>query len=350
MSARAEAASPAPGDGLWPLSGLHQALLRGRFVVTAEIGPPRDASLERMRRKAALLRDWLDAANVTDCQSAIVRLASWAGCLALQREGVEPIMQLQCRDRNRIALQSELLAAGALGIPNVLLLTGDHPRFGDHPEARAVFDLDSVQLIWTARTLRDQHRLLSGRPLRVSPRWLIGGVENPFAPPLAYRAERLGKKVAAGAQFVQTQFVYDVPLFARWMEQVRALGLERRCFILAGVGPIRSLRALEHMRRNLPGVHIPDEIAHRLRSVPEDRVAAEGLAVCAEIIRQLREIPGVAGVHVMAFAWEEAIPELLERAGLAKAEFRAPSSEKSRPAALDPEPGTANSELETRPC
>jgi methylenetetrahydrofolate reductase (NADPH) len=291
---------------------------RGRFVVTAEIGPPRSATIEPIRRKARLLRDSIDAANVTDSQSAVARLGSLAGSLAVMQEGVEPVMQLQCRDRNRIALQSELLSAAALGIPNVVLLTGDHPRFGDHPEAKPVFDLDSIQLIWTARMLRDQRKLLSGRDLSVAPRYLIGAVENPFAPPLRFRAERLGKKVAAGARFVQTQFIFDVRIFARWMDDVRSLGLEQRCWVLAGVGPVKSLRALEHMRSEVPGMYVPEAVERRLRGVPTDRVAQEGIALCAETIQQVREIAGVAGVHVMAFSWEEAIPEILERAGIGR--------------------------------
>jgi len=297
-------------------SHLQAVLQRGRFAVTAEIGPPRGANVAPIRRKARLLRDWVDAANVTDSQSAVVRLPSWAGCLVAMQEGVEPVMQIQCRDKNRIALQSDLLGAAALGIPNVLLLTGDHPRFGDHPDAKAVFDLDSIQLIWTARTMREQRKLLSGRDLKPAPDWFIGAVENPFAPPLKWRAERLGKKIAAGAQFFQTQFIFDVPIFTKFMQHVRDLGLEKRCFILAGVGPIKSLRALEHMRREVPGMYVPDEVVRRLRGVPDDRVAAEGLAVCSEIIAQVKTIPGVAGTHVMAFNWEEAIPEILERAGI----------------------------------
>jgi methylenetetrahydrofolate reductase (NADPH) len=298
-------------------SHLQAVLQRGRFAVTAEIGPPRGANIAPIRRKARLLRDWVDAANVTDSQSAVVRMPSWAGCLVTMQEGVEPVMQLQCRDRNRIALQSDLLGAAALNIPNVLLLTGDHPRFGDHPDAKPVFDLDSIQLIWTARTMREQRKLLSGRDLKPAPDWFIGAVENPFAPPLKWRAERLGKKVAAGAQFFQTQFIYDIPIFASWMQQVRDLGLDRRCFILAGVGPVKSLRALEHMRREVPGMYVPDEVVRRLRGVPEDRVPNEGLKLCSEIIMQVKEIGGVSGVHVMAFGWEDAIPEILAGAGLA---------------------------------
>jgi methylenetetrahydrofolate reductase (NADPH) len=299
-------------------SHLQAVLQRGRFAVTAEIGPPRGANIAPIRRKARLLRDWVDAANVTDSQSAVVRMPSWAGCLVAMQEGVEPVMQLQCRDRNRIALQSDLLGAAALEIPNVLLLTGDHPRFGDHPDAKPVFDLDSIQLIWTARTMREQRKLLSGRDLKPAPDWFIGAVENPFAPPLKWRAERLGKKIAAGAQFCQTQFIFDVNIFEQWMKQVRDLGLDRRCFILAGVGPIKSLRALEHMRGEVPGMYVPDEVVRRLRGVPDDRVAAEGLKLCSEIIAQVKTIPGVAGVHVMAFNWEDSIPEILERAGLAR--------------------------------
>jgi methylenetetrahydrofolate reductase (NADPH) len=307
-----------PSDTYQPAHSHLQAVLqRGRFAVTAEIGPPRGANIAPIRRKARLLRDWVDAANVTDSQSAVVRMPSWAGCLVTMQEGVEPVMQLQCRDRNRIALQSDLLGAAALNIPNVLLLTGDHPRFGDHPDAKPVFDLDSIQLIWTARTMREQRKLLSGRDLKPAPDWFIGAVENPFAPPLKWRAERLGKKVAAGAQFFQTQFVYDIPIFASWMQQVRDLGLDRRCFILAGVGPVKSLRALEHMRREVPGMYVPDEVVRRLRGVPEDRVPSEGLKLCSEIIMQVKEIGGVSGVHVMAFGWEDAIPEILAAAGLA---------------------------------
>jgi methylenetetrahydrofolate reductase (NADPH) len=299
-------------------SRLQAALEQGRFAITAEIGPPRGAQLTGIRRKARLLRDWIDAANITDNQSAVVRLASWAGCLVVRQEGMEPVMQLQCRDRNRIALQSDLLGAAALDIHNVLLLTGDHTRFGDHPDAKPVFDLDSIQLIWVARTMRDQARLMSGRQLKPAPRWFIGAVENPFAPPLKWRAERLGKKIAAGARFCQTQFIYDVTIFRHFMQQVRDLGLDKRCYILAGVGPIRSLRALEHMRREVPGMYVPDEVVRRLRGVPEDQVAAEGIKLCSDIISEVKTIPGVAGVHVMAVNAEETVPEILDRAGLAR--------------------------------
>ncbi|MBV9315408.1 MAG: methylenetetrahydrofolate reductase [Pseudonocardia sp.] len=298
------------------MTGLREALRAGRFVVTAEIEPPRGADRDAIGRSARLLRGWVDAANITDNPSAHVRISSMAGSVLAMNAGIEPVMQLTCRDRNRIGLQSDLLGAAALGIPNVLLLTGDHPCFGDQPDAKAVFDLDGVQLVWAARTLREHGRLLSGRVVKPRPDWLIGAVENPFAPPTAFRAARLGKKVAAGAEFVQTQFVFDLPMFERWMARVRDLGLDTRCAVLAGVGPIRSLRALEHLRHRIPGVHVPEEVDRRLRGVPAERVASEGMDICVETVRRLREIPGVAGVHVMAFGYERGVPEILRRAGL----------------------------------
>jgi methylenetetrahydrofolate reductase (NADPH) len=295
---------------------LRERLAADGFAVTAEINPPRGASTDSITAAALLLRDRVDAVNVTDNQGSSVRLASWAGSLAAMAAGLDPVMQMTCRDRNRIALQSDLLGASALGIRNILVMTGDHPKFGDHPDARAVFDLDSVQLLWTLRTMRDEHVLLSGRTLEPAPDCFLGAVENPFAPPLPFRAERLGKKVAAGAQFVQTQFVFDIEGFSRWMAQVRDLGLHERCHILAGIGAVRSRRALDFMREKVPGVHIPDDIYRRLRAVPPDRVAAEGGRLAAELVQQVREIDGVAGVHLLAAGNEQAIPGILDGAGI----------------------------------
>lgn len=295
---------------------LSDALNSGKFVVTAELGPPRGADPDAVREKAALLRGWVDAVNITDNQGAVVRMSSLAGSVLAMRAGVEPVMQLTTRDRNRMALQSDLLAAGALGIPNVLLLTGDHPKFGDHSDGKPVFDLDSVQLMSVARMMRDQKRLMSGRAADPPPRFLIGAVENPYAPPQEFRAARLGKKVAAGAEFVQTQYVFDVDGFAEWMTSVRDLGLHEKCWVIAGVGPIRSARALEHMRTNVPGIHIPPSVVDRLMAVPDEEFAEEGLRICAETIQRVREIPGVSGVHVMAVGNERVIPEILRRARL----------------------------------
>ncbi len=295
---------------------LRAALAAGRFAVTAEIRVPRGIDRGAIGRTVAPLRGWVDAVNVTDNPSAHVQLGSLAGCLLAAEAGVEPVMQLTCRDRNRIALQSELIAAATLGVPNVLLLTGDHPVHGDHPGAAPVFDLDSVQLVGVARAMRDEGRLMSGRALEPRPEFLIGAVENPFAPPARYRATRLAKKAAAGAEFCQTQFVFDVAGFAAWMRQVVDLGITQRCKVIAGVGPVRSLRAHEFLRTKVPGVHLPDSVGRRLRGVPTDRVAAEGVTLCVETIAALREIPGVAGVHVMAFGFERGVPEIVERAGL----------------------------------
>jgi methylenetetrahydrofolate reductase (NADPH) len=295
---------------------LRERLASGSFAVTAEISPPRGASTDPITETAAGLRDWVDAVNITDNQGSNVRLASWAGSLAALAAGLEPVMQMTCRDRNRIALQSDLLGASALGIRTILVMTGDHPKFGDHPGARPVFDLDSIQLLWTLRTMRDRATLLSGRTLDPAPDCFLGAVENPFAPPVPFRAERLGKKVAAGAQFVQTQFVFDVPAFARWMAQVRDLGLHERCAILAGVGAVRSLRGLDFMRDKVPGVYVPDEVYRRLRAVPADRTAAEGTRLAAEIVEQVREIQGVAGVHLLVAGNERVVPDILDGAGL----------------------------------
>jgi len=303
---------------------LRQRLEAGQFAVTAEIGPPRGADTAPVVRKAAHLRGWVDAVNITDNQSAAVRLSSLAGSLAAMSAGVEPIMQLTCRDRNRIALQSELLSASALGIPNVVIMTGDHPRHGDHADAKAVFDLDSTQLLKVATAMRDEGRLMSGGELKPPPHWLLGAVENPPAaaadPAVAAEAteratRRLTGKIDAGAQFVQTQFVFDVKAFARWMAQLHDLGLTERCYILAGVGPVRSHRALTHLA-SIPGVSIPEHITERLAALGPEELRAEGEKLCSEIIAELSDVPGVAGVHVMAIGGEGSIPAILEQAGV----------------------------------
>jgi methylenetetrahydrofolate reductase (NADPH) len=295
---------------------LRQRLAAGGFAVTAEISPPRGASTEPVTQAAARLRDWVDAVNVTDNQGSNVRLASWAGSLAALAAGLEPVMQMTCRDRNRIALQSDLLGACSLGIRNVLVMTGDHPKSGDHPQAKPVFDLDSVQLLRALRAMRDEHTLLSGRSVDPPPDCFLGAVENPFGSPGESGALRLDRKVAAGAQFVQTQFVFDVGAFGQWMTQVRDLGLHERCAILPGVGAVRSLRALDFIRDKLAGVDVPDDVYRRLRAVPADQVAAEGVRLAAETVAQLGQIPGVAGVHLMVPGNERVIPAILDGAGV----------------------------------
>jgi methylenetetrahydrofolate reductase (NADPH) len=306
------------------LVSFRQRLAGGQFAVTAEIGPPRGADIAPVTRKAAELRGWVDAVNITDNQGATVRLSNLAGSIAALRAGVEPIMQVTCRDRNRIALQSDLLSAAALGVPNVLIMTGDHPRNGDHPDATAVFDLDSTQLLRVATAMRDEGQLMSGAEVKPPPAWLLGAVENPpgragtaaEAEAAAAKATgRLAGKIDAGAQFIQTQFVFDAPAFAAWMSRVRDLGLHERCHILAGVGPVRSARALAHLA-TIPGVIIPEHVSERLTDLSPDRFQAEGEKLCSEIIAQLADVPGVSGVHVMAIGAESSVPGIIQQAGL----------------------------------
>jgi methylenetetrahydrofolate reductase (NADPH) len=300
------------------LSTLRDRLAAGEFTITAELSPPRGASAAAMLTRAELLRGWVDAVNITDNQGSHVRLSSWAGAVAVKQSGtIEPIMQMTCRDRNRIALQSDLLGAGAHGIENVLFMSGDHPKFGDHPGAKPVFDMDSTQLIWTARTMRDEAKLISGKDLNPAPRFFIGAVENPFAPPLEYRAQRAAKKIAAGAQFIQTQYVFDIDVFRRWVTGLGELGVLDRCFILAGVGVIRSVRMLDFLSSGkVPGVQIPEPVVRRLRGVAPDDVGAEGALLAAEVIAAVRDLPGVSGVHLLTAGYEKQTPELLRMAGI----------------------------------
>lgn len=297
-------------------SRLERVLKSGRFAVTAELNPPDSADPEAVYERALVLASVCDAINATDAAGAHVHMSSVAVCALLTRAGYEPVLQISCRDKNRIAIQGDLLGAAALGVHNVLCLTGDGVQAGDQPEAKAVFDLDSLSLLRTACVLRDRGQFLSGRKLESPPRLFLGAAENPFAPPLDFRPLRLGKKVEAGAEFIQTQFCFDVPVLRRFMTRVRDLGLHERTFILVGVGPLRSAQTAEWMRSKVPGVVIPDAIVRRLNGVPEKRQRDEGKRLCVEIIQQVREIPGVAGVHVMAYRQEELVGEIIEEAGL----------------------------------
>ena len=299
---------------------LRDRLAAGKFTITSELSPVRGASAEAMKERARLLLGWVDAVNLTDNQGAHVRMSSWASAIAAREVGIEPIMQMTCRDRNRIALQSDLLGAVSVGMTNLLFMTGDYPKFGDHPGAKPVFDLDSVTMLWTARTMRDEGRLLSGNELKPPPSGLfLGAVENPFAPPEEFRAARAAKKIAAGAQFIQTQYVFDVAVLQRWVAALRDEGLTERCHILAGVGVIRSLRALDYLASGkVPGVTVPDFVERRLRGVPPDEVAAAGALLAAEVIAQVKEIPGVSGVHLLTAGYEKKVPELLALAGVAE--------------------------------
>jgi 5,10-methylenetetrahydrofolate reductase len=293
---------------------LEKVLAGGKFAVTAEAGPPKGTSAEAIRKKGELLRHCCDAVNVTDNQTAIVRMSSVAGCLLLKQMGIEPVMQMVVRDRNRLALQSDVLGAVSLGISNILCLSGDHQRFGNHPTAKGVFDIDSIQLIQTLKMMRDEKKFISGEDISGEVPVFIGAAANPFADPFEYRASRLAKKVKAGADFIQTQAVYDVARFARWMEMVMERGLERQVHILAGVIPIRSAGMARYMRDYVPGVTVPDEVIRRMEGASNAK--EEGVKLILEIIEQLKDMPGVHGIHIMAVGWEDIVPDIVAKAGL----------------------------------
>jgi len=297
-------------------SNLERVLEGGKFAVTSEIGPPQSADPNVISKKAMMLKGYVDAFNVTDGQTAVVRMSSWAGALLGKKEGLDPIVQMTCRDRNRIALQMDVLGIAALGINNVLCLTGDHQKFGNHPMAKGVFDLDSAQFLKVVKDMRDEKKFQCGEEMAVEPRLFIGAAENPFADPFEFRAIRLAKKVAAGADFIQTQIVYNVDKFAEWMKMVCDRGLHDKVKILAGVAPIKSVGAARYMKAKVPGMDVPDSIIDRLRAVPKEQVPKEGIKLCIDIINQIRRIKGVAGVHIMAIEWEETVPEIVEAAGL----------------------------------
>ena len=297
-------------------SNLERVLKAGDFAVTAELGPPKSADPEVIRNKAKVLKGYANAFNVTDGQTAVVRMASWAACVLQKEQGLDPIVQMTCRDRNRIALQMDALGAAAVGINNILVLSGDHMSFGNHSEAKGVYDIDSIQFIKILKDMRDEKRFQCGDEIDVEPRLFIGAAANPFAAPFEYRPYRLAKKVAAGADFIQTQMIFNVPRFREYMKRIGDLGLHEKVYILAGVGPIRSLGAARYMASKVPGMDVPDEIVDRMKKTPKEKRAEEGIKVCIEIIQQVREIPGVRGAHIMAIEWEDAIPEIVEKAGL----------------------------------
>jgi methylenetetrahydrofolate reductase (NADPH) len=295
-------------------SNLEKVLEGGHYAVTAEVGPPKGTSASVIHKKGDILKSCCDALNVTDNQTAIVRMSSLSGCVILNGMGLDPVMQMVVRDRNRIAIQSDILGAVALGIRNVLCLSGDHQKFGNHPTAKNVYDIDSIQLVKTLKTMRDEKKFLCGENISGEVPLFIGAVENPFADPFEYRVIRLAKKVQAGADFIQTQAVFDVDKFARWMKMVRDRGLDKQVHILAGVIPIKSLGMARYMRDNVSGVSVPDEIVTRLEDAKD--VKEEGVKITLEIIEQLKEIDGIHGIHIMAVAWEDIVPVIAERAGL----------------------------------
>jgi len=313
---------PVPGYPLPILPGhtspgrFERVLRAGGFAVTTELAPPDSADPEDVYKRARVFDGYVDAINATDGSGANCHMSSLAVCALLTRVGYAPIMQISCRDKNRIAIQGDILGGAAMGVCNMLCLTGDGVQAGDHPQAKPVFDLDCVSLLGIARTLRDDHHFQSGRKISFAPRVFLGAAENPSALPHDWRALRLAKKVAAGAQFIQTQYCYDLGLLRSFMTQVGDLGLLDKVYILAGVGPLRSAKTAEWMRRKVPGMVVPDALIERLSGARDQ--AAEGRAICVELIEAMREIRGISGVHIMAYRQEESVPEIVERAGILK--------------------------------
>ena len=295
-------------------SNLQQVLDSGQFAVTAEIGPPKGANPEVVRKHAQNMKDYADAFNLTDNQTAVVRLSSWAASLVCLQEGVEPVMQMACRDRNRIAIQSDALGASALGVRNILCLTGDHQIFGNQKEAKNVYDLDSIQELMVLRMMRDEGKTWGGDPLETAPQIYLGAVENPFGDPFEFRVPRLAKKVAAGADFIQTQSIFDLDRFERFMDEVRDRGLDRKVHILAGVLPLKSAKVAQYMKNKVSGMSVPDAVIDRMKNAVDPK--AEGIKLCVETIEHLKTVKGVHGVHIMAVAWEEKVPEIVREAGL----------------------------------
>jgi methylenetetrahydrofolate reductase (NADPH) len=298
------------------MSQLKRILDMGELAVTAECGPPKGADPDAILRKADLLSGKVDAINVTDNQTAIVRMSSLAACSLLLSRGLEPVLQVVVRDRNRIALQSDILGASAIGIKNILCLSGDHQCFGNQPQAMGVFDLDSIQLVQTVKNMRDQGTVLGGESLTKSPQLFIGAAANPFADPLELRVIRLAKKIRAGADFIQTQCVYNLQRFQEWMGMIRDKGLTEQVSILAGVTPLKSAGMARYMKDKVAGMDIPDEVITRIEGVPKPKQRREGIQICVETIQRLKEMQGIKGFHVMAIEWEEVVGEIVERAGL----------------------------------
>jgi len=295
---------------------LEKILAAGHLAVTSECGPPRGALPDKVREKAEMLRGSVDGINVTDNQTAMVRMSSLAACIIIRQMGLNPILQMVSRDRNRLAMQSDIIGAYSFGIDTMLCLSGDHPRFGDHPMAANVHDIDSVQMLDMVRTMRDEGRFQGGEKLDGPPKMFIGAAANPFADPFELRVARLAKKVNAGVDFIQTQCIYNLDKFELWMQGVRDRGLDEKVAIMAGITPMKSVGMARYMKNKVPGMDVPDEIIKRMAGVPKEKQAEEGIKICVESIQRLKEVKGVRGFHIMAIEWEQKVPEIMERAGL----------------------------------
>ncbi len=297
-------------------SKLEKILAAGHLAVTSECGPPRGSDPEVITKKAEMIKDHVDAINITDNQTSVTRLCSLASVIHLKQMGLEPVLQMVVRDRNRIALQSDILGAASFDIYNILCLSGDHQQFGDCPQGQNVFDLDSIQLIQTVRLMRDEGKFLGGDDIARPPRMFVGAAANPFADPFEIRVPRLAKKIAAGVEFIQTQCIYNLDKFELWMKQARDRGLHEKVYILAGVTPFKSAGMAKYMKNRVPGMDVPDEVVKRISGVPKEKQSEEGIKICIESIQRLKEVEGVKGFHVMAIEWEEKVPEIIEQSGL----------------------------------
>ena len=297
-------------------SRLEKILAAGHLAVTSECGPPRGSDPEAITKKAKMIKDYVDAINITDNQTSVTRLCSLASVIHLKLMGLDPILQMVTRDRNRIALQSDILGAASFDINNILCLSGDHQQFGDCPKGQNVFDMDSMQLIQTVRYMRDEGKFLGGDDIGRPPQMFVGAAANPFADPFEIRVPRLAKKVAAGVEFIQTQCIYNLDKFELWMKQVRDRGLHEKVYILAGVTPFKSAGMAKYMKNRVPGMDVPDEVVKRMSDVPKEKQPEEGINICVESIQRLKEVEGIRGFHIMAIEWEEKVPEIVERTGL----------------------------------
>ena len=297
-------------------SKLEKILAAGHLAVTSECGPPRGSDPKAITDKAEMIKDHVDAINITDNQTSVTRLCSLAACIRLKTIGLEPVLQMVTRDRNRIALQSDILGAASFDINNILCLSGDHQQFGDSPKGQNVFDLDSMQLIQTIRYMRDEGKFLGGDEIKRPPQMFVGAAANPFADPFEIRVPRLAKKIAAGVEFIQTQCIYNQDKFELWMKQARDRGLHEKVYILAGLTPFKSAGMAKYMKNRVPGMDVPDEVVKRMSGVPKEKQPEEGIKICVESIHRLKEVEGVKGFHIMAIEWEEKVPEIVEEGGL----------------------------------
>jgi methylenetetrahydrofolate reductase (NADPH) len=295
-------------------SKLEKILKAGHFAFTGELGPPRGTNVEAIKKKAQPLLGNVDMVNITDNQTAMVRMSSWAAALIAKEVGLEPNYQMVCRDRNRLAMQADILGAYALGLRNLLCLSGDHQSFGDHPNAKGVFDIDSMQLISMVKRMRDEGKFLGGADIDVPPKFFIGAASNPFGEPYEWRVHRLAKKVDAGADFIQTQCIYNMERFREFIHKAVDMGITEKVAILAGVTPMKSLGMARYMQKSVPGMDVPDEVINRLKGVERKKQADEGIRMACEQIEEFKETKGIAGVHLMAIEWEHKVPEIAERA------------------------------------